>query len=163
MQIPKITEPRIYVVVLNWNNYADTRKCIESLLAASYPALRIVIVDNGSADQSGKRLQADFPKLRFIFSEKNLGFSRGCNAGMRLALEDNDCAYVLLLNNDAVVSPSFLESAVEMAELNSRIGMVGGKIFQSPDSEVLSYAGGYVSRWRGQTVVRGFGEIDRGR
>jgi GT2 family glycosyltransferase len=163
MQMAKLTEPVVYVIVLNWNNYEDTRKCIESLLTASYPALRIVIVDNGSADQSGERLQADFPALQFIFSAKNLGFSRGCNVGMQLALEDKDCAYVLLLNNDAVVSPGFLESAVEMAESNRRIGMLGGKIFQSPDSEVLSYAGGYVSRWRGQTVVRGFGEIDRGK
>ena len=155
--------PVVYVIVLNWNRYEDTRKCIESLLAASYPALRILIVDNGSADGSGERLQADFPALRFIFNDRNLGFSKGCNVGMRAALADKDCAYVLLLNNDAVVSPHCLERAVEMAEANPRIGMVGGKIFQAPGSNVLSYAGGYVSRWRGQTVVRGFGEVDRGK
>ena len=155
--------PIVYVIVLNWNNYEDTRACIESLLAASYPALKILIVDNGSADRSGKRLQAEFPKLRFIFNEKNLGFSKGCNVGIRAALADQACAYVLLLNNDAQVAPHFLEPAVEMAESDDRIGMVGGKIFQSLNSNVLSYAGGYVSRWRGQTVVRGFGEPDEGK
>lgn len=69
---------------------------------------------------------------------------------------------MLLLNNDARVSPQFLEKAVEAAEANNEIGMVGGKIFHTPESKVLSYAGGYVSRWRGQTIVRGFTQIDEG-
>jgi GT2 family glycosyltransferase len=158
-----LDHPLVYVIILNWNNYEDSKRCLDSLRAATYPNLRVMVVDNGSADGSGERLQADSPDLRFVFNDKNLGFSRGCNVGIRAALEDEHCAYVLLLNNDAVVSAHFLERAVEIAEADRRIGMVGGKIFQAPDSDVLSYAGGYVSRWRGQTVVRGFGEVDRGK
>ncbi|HKP12224.1 MAG TPA: glycosyltransferase family 2 protein [Blastocatellia bacterium] len=155
--------PLVYVIILNWNNFEDSKRCLESLRAATYASLEVIVVDNGSADGSGERLREQFPDLRFIFNEKNLGFARGCNVAIRAALEDERCAYVLLLNNDAVVSPHFLEKAIETAEADRRIGMVGGKIFQAPNSPVLSYAGGYVSRWRGQTVVRGFGEIDRGK
>lgn len=157
------SEPRVCVVILNWNRYERTKKCLESLEKATYPNLKTIVIDNGSADGSGKRLQSEFREPQFIFNDKNLGFSRGCNVGIRAALEDKDCAYVLLLNNDAIVSHNFLESAVDVAESDSRIGIVGGKIFQSPDSDVLSYAGGYVSRWRGQTVVRGFDEVDQGK
>ena len=158
-----MNKPRVYVIVLNWNKYEYTKKCLESLGKASYPNLKTIVIDNGSLDGSGQRLQTEFPAAHFIFNDKNLGFSRGCNVGIKAALKDEQCAYALLLNNDALVTPRFLERAVELAESDKRIGMLGGKIFQSLDSDVLSYAGGYVSRWRGQTVVRGIGEPDKGR
>jgi GT2 family glycosyltransferase len=154
--------PLVYIVLLNWNHYDDTKRCLDSLAAATYPNFKIIIVDNGSADGSGQQLQTEYPHLRFIFNNRNLGFSRGCNVGIREALEDSQCAYVLLLNNDATVSPNFLEPAVKMAESDGRIGMVGGKIFHAPDSNILSYTGGYVSRWRGQIIARGLNEVDDG-
>ena len=154
--------PLVYVIILNWNNYEDTKRCLESLNAATYPNLRTLVVDNGSADGSGKRLQADFPDLHFIFNDKNLGFSRGCNVGIRAALADEQCAYVLLLNNDAVVAPSFLEGAIEVAEADAHAGLLGGKILFSPESKKIWYAGGDVLRWRGQVTVRGFREMDAG-
>lgn len=155
--------PRVYVVVLNWNGYEDTRNCLISLQKVSYANLGTIVVDNGSRDCSGERLQREFGDFRFIFNEKNLGFSAGCNVGIRAALEDAECAYVLLLNNDAIVSPDLLQGAVERAELDPQIGIVGGKILHSPQTKVLSYAGGFVSRWRGQTSIRGFGEVDQGK
>jgi len=154
--------PQVNVIVLNWNNYEDTKKCLESLQQATYPNLKVIVVDNASADESGKRLQAEFPHFRFIFNEKNLGFARGCNVGIRAALKDETCAYVLLLNNDAVVTPNFLEKAVEAAERDTLIGLVGGKILKFPESRTIWYAGGYVDQWRGQAVPRGFSELDHG-
>jgi len=119
-------------------------------------------VDNGSRDGSGGRLEAEFPDFQFILNEKNLGFSRGCNVGIRAALDDAHCAYVLLLNNDAVATPRFLERAVETAEENPQIGLVGGKLLYSPESKKIWYAGGDVNRWRGQVAIRGFREVDQG-
>jgi GT2 family glycosyltransferase len=158
-----VATPRVYVIVLNWNRYEETKKCLLSLQQATYGNLRIIVVDNGSADGSGQRLRPEFPDFEFIFNTTNLGFSRGCNVGIRTALEDHNCAYVLLLNNDAVIAPGSLDWAVDLAESDSRVGMVGGKIYHSPETGVLSYAGGYVSRWRGQTVVRGLSEMDKGK
>lgn len=154
--------PRVYVIVLNWNNFADSEQCLESLLGATYPDLRIIVVDNASPDGSGGHLQSRFPGLRFIFNGENLGFARGCNVGIRAALEDAGCAYVLLLNNDARVPPAFLEAAIAAAEADGRIGLVGGKILHSPESNVIAYAGGFINRWRGRLVIRGFNEPDRG-
>lgn len=154
--------PRVYVVVLNWNNYVDTKRCLESLAKATYPNLRVIVVDNGSSDGSVERLEAAFPNHQFILNEKNLGFSRGCNPGIRTALADEQCSYVLLLNNDSEVAQRFLEPAIDAAEADQQIGLVGGKILHSPESKIISYAGGEVTRWRGQIIVRGFNEIDRG-
>ena len=154
--------PRVYVILLNWNNYDDTKRCLESLAQTSYPNLRAIVVDNGSVDGSGDRLRAAFPDVGFVQNEANLGFSRGCNEGMREALKDSDCAYVLLLNNDALVAPSFLESAIARGESDKRIGLIGGKILHSPESKVIAHAGGYITRWRGSFRIRGFGEVDRG-
>jgi GT2 family glycosyltransferase len=152
----------VYIIVLNWNNYKDTKRCVLSLQRATYPNLRIIIVDNGSADESGKQLQIEFPQLLFVMNKSNLGFARGCNEGIREALKDLKCAFVLLLNNDSFVPPSFLELAVKRAAADGRIGLVGGKILHSPESKILAHAGGHISLWRGAMRVRGFGEIDRG-
>src|SRR5262245_55912265 len=155
-------QPKVYVIILNWNNYADTKKCLCSLQRTTYSNVSVIAVDNGSRDGSGGRLEAEFPDFQFILNEKNLGFSRGCNVGIRAALDDAHCAYVLLLNNDAVATPRFLERAVETAEANPQIGLVGGKLLYSPESKKIWYAGGDVNRWRGQVAIRGFREVDQG-
>src|SRR5438132_2039655 len=95
--------PKVTTVVLNWENYSDTKRCVNSLLNSGYPELRILIVDNGSKDDSAKLLREEFPNLTFIVNEANLGFARACNLGIREALGDSECRYVLLLNNDATI------------------------------------------------------------
>src|SRR6266550_3994487 len=153
---------RLYVIVLNWNNYDDTKSCLESLQQATHSDLKIVVVDNASADGSGKRLQQEFGQYRFVFNEANLGFSRGCNRGIRAALNDELCAYVFLINNDAVVNPDSISEAVSAAEADERIGLVSGKVLFSEKRNTIWYAGGHIDLWRGRTVARGFGEIDSG-
>lgn len=154
--------PKVYTIVLNWNNYLDSKKGLDSLLRSDYTNQEILIVDNGSTDNSGNLLKADYPDLHFIFNKNNLGFARGCNVGIRMALQDRECQYVLLFNNDAEATPNFLQKAVAVAESNEKIGLVGGKILHSPESKKIWYAGGHVDVWRCQGVARGWGEIDRG-
>jgi hypothetical protein len=156
------SQPLVYVVVLNWNNYEDTKKCLSALMGEQYPSLKTVVVDNGSADNSVFRLRDEFPNVTFIHNEENLGFSRGCNVGIRAALADPLAAYVLLLNNDAEISPGGLATAIEAAETDRRIGLVSGKILCSREGKRIWYAGGEVLRWRGGVRVRGAGETDRG-
>jgi GT2 family glycosyltransferase len=157
------TIPRVWVVVLNWRNFEDTRRCLNSLDQSAYPNLRTILVDNCSQDGSAQHLQAAFPRLCVLFNEANVGFARGCNVGIRKALEDPECAYVLLLNNDATLAPGTLQKSVRFAETDSRIGAISGKILLAKDSRIIWYAGGRIDRWRGRAVVRGFGEIDQGR
>ena len=89
--------PRVAILVLNWNNYQDTKRCLESLYKLSYPDISIVLVDNGSSDNSGAKLAAEYPEAHTILSGENLGFAGGNNIGLRYVLE-RAIPYVLLLN-----------------------------------------------------------------
>lgn len=152
----------MYVVVLTWNGYAHTSRCLQSLQQAAYSNLRVLIVDNASHDGSFERLSAEFPTFTFISNPENLGFARGCNVGIRAAMAAPDCAYVLLLNNDAVVTSHFLEEAIKTAESDRSIGLIGGKILHTTEPNKIWYAGGTVNRWRGGARIRGYGETDHG-
>jgi GT2 family glycosyltransferase len=156
------TLPRVCAVVLNWNNFEDSRRCLDSLEGSGYPNLRIILVDNSSQDGSAQRLHKELPHLTLLLNPTNLGFAGGCNVGMREALKDPECVYVFLLNNDATLSPGTLQTAVSFAEDDQRIGLLSGKILSSPAEKTIWYAGGRIDRWRGRAVVRGFGEVDRG-
>jgi GT2 family glycosyltransferase len=152
--------PRVNVIVLHWKNYAQSKRCLESLRQATYPNLSVIVVDNGSGDGSGRRLQNEFSDYRYVFNERNLGFARGCNVGIREALKDAACSYIVLLNNDAEVSAGFLEPAVQLAEADKSIGAISGKILLPTDRRIW-YAGGWISILRGQAITP-FGAIDRG-
>lgn len=154
--------PRVGVVILNWNGEEETIQCVTSLRKASYPSLEIIVVDNNSRATSRSRL-SDFLKVEsgeiLLENDENLGFSRGCNVGLRHA-RALGCHYFLLLNNDCTVAPGFLEPAIQIAERDSTVGLVGGKIALAGEEHLLWYAGGHVDLWRGQAVVRGFRQPD---
>ena len=143
--------PTVWLVIVLYNSYADTADCLQSLRAATYPALRTVLVDNGSGDGSGVRLREEFPEVTHIRSENNLGFAGGCNLGIRAALAAG-ADYVCLLNNDTLVGPGFLEPLVERTEATPGAGIFGGKIFYAEPAGRLWFAGGRIDRRRGLTT-----------
>lgn len=124
---PTETErPTVGIVLVNWNNYADTATCLTALEDLSYPAARVVVVDNASTDGSGDRLAATFEGCEFVFTDRNRGFGGGCNAGIERALSEG-CDYVLLLNNDASLEPGALDELVAVAD-ESGAGVVGAMV-----------------------------------
>ncbi len=130
--------PLVYIIVLNWNNYKDTKACINSLNLMSYPNYRIIIVDNGSHDNSGGMLHKDFPEHIFLFNRTNLGYAEGNNIGIKKAINIG-ADYILILNNDVVIeSRDFLESLISYMEGHNKIGILGPKVLSYEDREVLS-------------------------
>ena len=105
---PEANTPRIAVVVLNWNGLEDTTACLESLRACPYPAMNVVLVDNGSVDNSVAVLGPAFPEVTLIATGDNLGWAGGNNVGIRHALQQG-ADQVLLLNNDTVVAPDCID------------------------------------------------------
>ena len=154
--------PLVIAVVLNWHRFDESKRCIESLTHDGYPNLRIVLVDNGSTDESGEKLRTEFPHITFVFNQSNLGFARGCNAGIRVAVQNPECEYVLLLNNDATLADGALAFGVRAAQAQANIGAISGKILLSGRNNTIWYAGGRIKRWRGQADVFGLGETDHG-
>ncbi len=136
--------PLVFAVVLNYNGYLDSKECIESLLSSNHP-LSIIVVDNNSSDDSYNKLSELFPDLKFIKSEKNLGFAGGMNLGIKFALSKS-AHYVILVNQDIVVTKNFLFPLLEKFKNNQTIGIASPKVLYKNNKEIIYCAGGRISK-----------------
>jgi GT2 family glycosyltransferase len=135
-------QPSVAIILLNWNGYRETIPCIEMLQTIDYKNYQIVLIDNGSRDDSVKILKARFPQITLIEIKHNKGFSGGANVGINYAIKDK-FDYVLLLNNDVIVKKDFLTELVNAAESNSKIGVVSSMIYYLNNKKLIQSAGGY--------------------
>jgi GT2 family glycosyltransferase len=154
--------PKVCIVVLTWNNYELTRDCLYSVRKLDYSNFEVILVDNGSGDGSPERLAAEFPEVRLIQNDKNLGFPAGNNVAIRDAIQRNP-DYFLLLNNDTLVAPDFLSKLVRVTESDQRIGIVNPKILYFEPSDRIWFAGGYFKPWWSTGKVRGVNRRDMGK
>ena len=157
-----MSSPKVSVVLVNWNNFSDCAECLESLRKCSYPNFEVTVVDNGSDGDDARLLRERFGDgIRLIENERNWGFAKGCNIGIKDAL-DRSADYVVLLNNDTVVTPDFLDELVNVARSDAEIGIAGGKIYCYEFPELIWFAGGTIDYRTGRTPIRGSGEVERG-
>lgn len=145
------SEPLVYVLVLNWNGWQDTVKCIESLKFLTYPNYEIVVLDNASTNDSVARICKAHPDVLLIETGANLGFAGGNNIGIRYALE-RGAEYIWLLNNDTIVSPDALTAMIEVAESDPKIGAVGSVLYYMNQPEkIQAWGGGRVNLITGRS------------
>lgn len=109
-------------VVVNWNNYEDTQRCLLSLLSSRTSLeKKVVLVDNFSDDGSRERL-VDFlrelPEVHFVANERNLGYAGGVNTGIKALIQRYRCDYIFALNNDLTVPDFFFDTMVDVALKN---------------------------------------------
>jgi len=154
--------PRVAIVVLSWNGYEVTRDCLKSLSQIDYRNYQVILVDNGSTDESAARLALEFPHLIVIRSPQNLGYSGGNNLGIRYALEKDD-SYVLLLNNDTLVATDFLTQLIQAAENDAPVGVLNPKILYADAPDRIWCAGGTFNLWCGLASAVGNRRRDNGR
>lgn len=151
----------VAIIILNWNGREDTLACLDSLSHLMYPAYRVVVVDNGSEDNSVDAIRSAYPQVTLIEAGDNLGFAGGNNLGLEQARAWK-AGYVLLLNNDTIVDPDFLRLLVEKGEEDSTAGIVGPSVYYFDRPDVLWTAGGSIDWERGDSRMIGVGEVDRG-
>lgn len=127
---PAADAPETSIVIPVWNGVEYTRKCVESLLACTRSPFELILVDNGSTDGTPDYLAELRARrdpgghclgVRAIRNAQNLGFGPACNQGMAASLG----RYVVILNNDTVVTEGWLDRMKSAAERDSRIGVVG--------------------------------------
>lgn len=159
---------KVGIVVVNYNNAQDTLDCVESLLTTDYTNKFLYIIDNGSAPADRIMLETKLRGLQgfetvgiFVQLEDNLGFSGGYNHGMRMALENN-CNAVLIINNDTIVDKSFLKEMVQELENDKNVAVVGGKIFFHEAPDVLWTVGGRVKKYSLGSEYYGHNQKDHG-
>lgn len=153
---------RTYIVLLNWNSKEMTAECIRSLFAMRERDFRIIVVDNGSRDDSVTYLGQMFPEILVIANQKNLGFTGGCNVGIARALEQGT-EFILLVNNDVVLDENLLGELLADAERNPKAGMVSPKIYYFDEPKRIWWAGGTYNPWVGLPRVLGLRRPDSDR
>lgn len=176
--------PKVMVVLLNYRGAEDTIDCLQSLLDISYPNYRIIIVDNDSPDESFGKIEqhlksgciehffchssdmmvgsgSDLPLVTLIQSGRNGGYGYGNNIGIKYALA-NKADYVLILNNDTVVDPGFLEPLVQKCEDDDCVGITTGKIYFYDRPDVLWFNGGKYHPYTTKIEHINFNEKDIG-
>lgn len=150
--------PFVSLLVLNWNGRSLLETCLPPLLRLNYPAYEIVVVDNGSTDDSVPYLREHFPTVRLVETGENLGFSRGMNAGLRRA----EGEVVVLLNNDVIVlGEEWLRHLVRPLLQQPDTGITGGKLL-FPDRQTIQHAGAFLTSPLAYSQHTGHGEQDNG-
>jgi len=131
---------KIFTIILNWNSWWDTLKCLQSLQSLDCPQTPLVI-DNASTNDSVAKIREAFPSVELIESDVNLGFGGGCNLGISRALSRN-ADFVWLLNNDTTVDPGALTALVAEMKKDARTGAAGAAIYDMDRSEREQLWGG---------------------
>ncbi len=138
--------PSAWVIVLNWNGRSHLPDCLGALAAVPSENVTILLVDNGSTDGSVEWVETAHPEVKLLRNSQNLGFTGGNNAGIRYAL-DHGADYVILLNNDTSVDPSFVERLVAAGESDPSVGVIGGTIRMFYNPDVVNSTGVDLNMW----------------
>jgi GT2 family glycosyltransferase len=150
--------PAVSVVIVNLNRCDLLEKCLRSIWAQRFTDIEVIVVDNGSTDESVAFLHGiEDLRLRIVELPQNRGFAGGCNAGIAAARG----RYIATINNDAEADPRWLEELVQAMESGARVGMCASKILLHGDRSRIDKAG-HLIYLDGLNHGRGSGEEDRG-
>jgi len=165
------------VVLLNWNGWKDTIECLGSLLPVLGPHVSVIVCDNASSDGSIDRIGAWLAErystwglthltrdqvlmgakpspqhVLLVQNGANLGFAGGNNSGIRLGMNNPECRYIWLLNNDTTVLPTTLPAVITRMEQDSSIGICGSTLMYHDRPDLVQAMGGALySRWTGRS------------
>ena len=123
-----------YIIIVNYNNYNFTIQCIDSLYNLNNKSFKIVLIDNNSTDKSSELLNDKFSSndnFEIISSISNNGYASGVNQGINYALNQNNCKYIWILNNDTIVYPNTLDELIKSDSSTSKKTIWGCKILNS--------------------------------
>lgn len=129
----------ISAVLVNWQQADRTIEAVRALERQSFPINYVIIVDNGSMDNSEKILKASLPEAHVFRNQENVGFGSGCNIGITQAISLGS-DYILLINNDALPEKHLIQKMIFRIRHDSMIGVVGACI-HDPTDNVAKHAG----------------------
>jgi GT2 family glycosyltransferase len=143
------------LIILNWNNPADTLACLRSVAALDYAAerLQVIVVDNGSTDDSAARIRAAYSDVTLIETGANLGYAGGNNVGIRYALA-HGADVIAILNNDVVIESGFLEPLLDALRSRPDVGVVTPLVAEQTADGGRVWALGLTVNWRTAAVTR---------
>ncbi|MCB9076479.1 MAG: glycosyltransferase family 2 protein [Anaerolineaceae bacterium] len=146
--------PKVAVIIPNWNTQRWLPGCLDALNTQTFRDFQIIVVDNGSTDDSVAFIRDNYPDVRVITLPENRGFAVAVNTGIKATQSD----YIALLNVDTVPRPGWLASLVETADQSSPdIGFLASKMLNLDQPDLIDDAGDSFS-WYASSWKRGKGE-----
>ncbi len=135
--------PFLSIVIVNLDGEKWLKKCIPSVLNSDYPFFETIVVDNGSIDGSVKYLKEDYPQIKVVELEKNIGWSPANNEGTKIAKGD----IIVYLSNDMEVDSHWLKEIVKVMKLYPKIGVVQCNSISMWDRKTLDSCMNYLDRF----------------
>lgn len=127
----------VSIISVNYNQTAVTLEFLESIKAQDYADLEVIIVDNASKISPEETIKQQFPEVKVIRSEKNLGFAGGNNLGIRAAKGD----FLFFVNNDTIIPANTIRRMVIYLKEHDDIGMLSPLIYYYDHQQMLQYGG----------------------
>lgn len=127
----------ISIITVNYKQPEVTCELLESIEKSGESGYEVIVVDNGSVDNSEEIIKSAYPDIIYVPSDKNLGFAGGNNLGMQYASGD----YFLFINNDTEIFPGFLKALKDTFQKYPNAGVVSPKIIYAEEANLIQYAG----------------------
>lgn len=129
---------KVSIITVNFNQAGVTLELLQSIQQTNtYADTEIIVVDNGSKENPGKAIAQQYPNVKFIRSERNLGFAGGNNLGINAAT--GDCFF--LVNNDTEFTSGLIQKLVDVLDAHPEVGVVSPRINYFNDKTLIQYAG----------------------
>ncbi len=154
---------RVSITIVTYNSGRFIARCVESVLAQTHPRTELIIVDNASTDYTREVLRAYEDRCTIVYNEANIGFAAAQNQAIRLARTE----WVLTLNPDVLLTPTFVEALLQAGRIDPEVGTVCGKLltmsaeFALPPHPVVDSTGMYFNPML-RHLDRGSQEHDNG-
>lgn len=149
---------KVSVLIPNWNGRELLKDCLRSLEKQTFKNFEIILVDNGSTDDSLEYVEEGFPQVRIIKLEKNFGFARAINEGVKAS----GAEYVVFLNNDTNVDKNWLGNLIKCADSHPEVISVNSKLLNFYEKKIIDGVGIMINEV-GQARSIGWQEKDRGK
>lgn len=152
----------ISIIIPNYNSRENLQLVFESISKQSRQDYNVILVDNGSTDDSVNFTETNFPHYKIIKLKTNTGFSVAVNLGIKYAIEKFKSVYILLLNNDIELDKNFLEEGIKTFSVVPEAGFVAVKMLNYFKRDIIDNTGDFIISDGGSPLMRGIGETDTG-
>lgn len=144
---------KVWVVIPTYNSWDTLKSCIASIQNQTVKPGEIIVVNNGSTDQTSGKVKEKFPAIKLIDLKINTGVTGGRNTGIKNANRFYD--YLLFFDHDMVADQNMISELIKVAQTDPKIGIVTPKIYYWVDKKRIWSAGTSINLWSGQIIFRG--------
>lgn len=137
---------KVAFIIVGWNNRDLLKECFDSIFHQTYSNLSVVYVDNNSGDGSAAWVRENYQQVTVLAQDKNTGFAKGNNIGIKMALEGLDVQYIVLLNTDARIAKDWTEKIVDFTKKKPRGALFQGTTFDYYSHDVIDSTHIFLSR-----------------